>query len=200
MLHAVRLTGMAGAARVADRFGLDQLEVAEHLLDLEASGWISRVQREPVAWTITDAGRLEDEARLAAELDGVGAGPVVRRAHRDFLPLNARFLTACTRWQLRPLPGDPLAVNDHTDWRWDERVLAELEVLGRRMAPLGRTLADALTRFGGYPDRYAAACGRALRGERRWVDAPGIDSCHAVWFELHEDLLATLGIERGTED
>jgi hypothetical protein len=26
-----------------------------------------------------------------------------------------------------------------------------------------------------------------------------IDSYHSVWFELHEDLLATLGIERGSE-
>ena len=28
---------------------------------------------------------------------------------------------------------------------------------------------------------------------------PMIDSYHSVWFELHEDLLATLGIERGSE-
>ena len=26
-----------------------------------------------------------------------------------------------------------------------------------------------------------------------------IDSYHTVWFELHEDLLATLGIERSSE-
>jgi hypothetical protein len=29
------------------------------------------------------------------------------------------------------------------------------------------------------------------------VTGVGIDSCHTVWFELHEDLLATLNIERG---
>jgi hypothetical protein len=26
-----------------------------------------------------------------------------------------------------------------------------------------------------------------------------IPSYHTIWFELHEDLLATLGIERGSE-
>ena len=26
-----------------------------------------------------------------------------------------------------------------------------------------------------------------------------IDSCHTGWFELHEDLLSTLGLERGEE-
>jgi len=25
-----------------------------------------------------------------------------------------------------------------------------------------------------------------------------MDSCHTVWMELHEDLLATLGLERGS--
>jgi hypothetical protein len=26
-----------------------------------------------------------------------------------------------------------------------------------------------------------------------------VDSCHTVWMELHEDLMATLGIQRGAE-
>lgn len=37
------------------------------------------------------------------------------------------------------------------------------------------------------------------RGERRRVDGLGVDSCHRVRFELHEDLLATLGLDRGAE-
>ena len=40
---------------------------------------------------------------------------------------------------------------------------------------------------------------RVERGERGWVDGVGLDSCHRVWFEVHEDLLATLGIPRGEE-
>jgi hypothetical protein len=36
-------------------------------------------------------------------------------------------------------------------------------------------------------------------GHHSWVDAPDRDSLHAVWIQLHEDLLATLGIERGTD-
>ena len=37
-------------------------------------------------------------------------------------------------------------------------------------------------------------------GRRQYVDGVGIDSCHVVWFELHEDLLATLGIDRSAAD
>ena len=32
-----------------------------------------------------------------------------------------------------------------------------------------------------------------------WVDAPGLDSIHTVWFELHEHLLASLGRSRVDE-
>ena len=39
---------------------------------------------------------------------------------------------------------------------------------------------------------------RVDKGERSWVDRPRADSFHTVWFELHEDLLATLALSRGT--
>ncbi len=92
-----------------------------------------------------------------------------------------------------------MAANDHTDFRWDDRVLDSLGSLGRRIGPLCAELSGRLARFAGYQDRYAAAMARVEGGERTWVDGVGLDSCHAVWFELHEDLLATLGIQRGEE-
>jgi hypothetical protein len=58
-------------------------------------------------------------------------------------------------------------------------------------------LARRLSRFDGYSDRYATAMRRVERGERSWIDGVGLDSCHVVWFELHEDLIATLGLQRG---
>jgi hypothetical protein len=30
-------------------------------------------------------------------------------------------------------------------------------------------------------------------------NAPDVDTCHTVWVQFHEDLLATLGIPRGTD-
>jgi len=36
-------------------------------------------------------------------------------------------------------------------------------------------------------------------GDGEWFTKPTVDSYHTVWFELHENLLATLGIERGAE-
>jgi hypothetical protein len=198
VLHGVRVKGMADGAAVASRFGLDRHVVEELLLDYEAQGWVTRVRFAGTGgWALTAAGRAENERRLAAELEETTARPEVEAVHGEFLTLNSRFLTAVTNWQIRPERADPLAANDHTDWRWDERVLDDLRRLERQLRPVGQQLAAALDRFSGYPERYSAALDKVDRGQRAWVDQPRIDSCHTVWMELHEDLLATLGLERG---
>ena len=86
----------------------------------------------------------------------------VAGVHERFLPLNARFQEAVTRWQIRPLPGVPMATNDRTDHRWDDRVLEALGSVGRRLEPLESEPTAALARFGGYSDRYALALHRAV--------------------------------------
>jgi hypothetical protein len=150
-------------------------------------------------WSMTHRGRAENERRLAAELDASQARSTVVEVHSRFLRLNARFQDAVTRWQIRPLPGDPMATNDHTDFRWDDRVIESLRSLGRRLIPLETDLVKALARFGGYAERYNAAVTKVLEGGNSWVDGLGVDSCHAVWMQLHEDLLASIGLDRGDE-
>jgi hypothetical protein len=199
-LHAVRLLGFASGPRIATRFGLGRAEVEETLLDLEAFGWVTRSDFAGSAgWSLTERGRAENERRLAEDLDAAGVRSTVVDVHGRFLPLNARFQEAVTRWQVRPLPGAPMAANDHTDFRWDDRVLESLRSIERRLVPLDAELTDALARLGGYAERYHSALVRAAGGQDRWVDGVGIDSCHAVWMQLHEDLLATLGLARGDE-
>ena len=198
VLHGLRVKGMADAATVAERFGLDRELVDELLLDYEAYGWITHVVFANVdGWALTAAGRAENERCLAAELDQTGTRSEVVAAHAVFLALNSRFLNTITNWQIRPRPTDPLAANDHTDPGWDQRVLDDLHGLGREFQPVCETLVVSLPRFAGYPERYVAALDKADRREQAWVAQPKIDSCHTVWMELHEDLLATLGLERG---
>ena len=199
VLHGLRVKGIADAAAVARRFALDRELVDELLLDYEAFGWISRVHFADVdGWSLTASGVAENERRLAAELDQTDARSKVLAAHEVFVALNSRFLVAITNWQIRPRGGDQLAANDHTDWSWDERVLDELHGLRGRLQPVCNGLTAVLARFAGYTERYSAALDGVDRGERSWVAQPKIDSCHTVWMELHEDLLATLGLERGS--
>ncbi len=198
-LHAIRLQGMSTAREAADRFGLDPDTTEEILLDQQAYGRVSWSEFAGTdGWSLTARGRQENERQLRAELDEYsGARTAVEAVHRDFEPLNARLQQVCTDWQLRPRPDRPMAINDHTDRGWDDRVVEELERLATALVPLTSRLSVELTRFDGYDSRFAAAQRRARTGDRSAVTGVGHDSCHAVWFELHEDLLATLGLTRG---
>jgi hypothetical protein len=199
-LHAVRLKGMANDAEVAARFALERAKSDELLLDYEAFGWVTRVEFAGTSgWTLTSAGRGEDERRLAEELEVTGATRAVLDAYRSFVPLNGRLLEACTNWQLKPTPDDALAANDHSDLTWDQRVLAELATLGDELDAVAEALGLHLERFQGYDVRYRTALIRALNGDPGWVARPRADSCHTVWMELHEDLLASLRLERETQ-
>ena len=197
MLHAVRLLGMGNDEEVAARFDLEAAVVRELLLDFQAMGWLTRVEFAGTGgWTLTTAGRTENERRLAGELAATDSRPAVEAAHRDFLPQNDGLLRAATDWQLRPSRTDPLAANDHSDPVWDQRVLDVLSSLSEDLRAICWTLGNRLTRFRGYDERFVAALNRVRRGDREWVNRPKVDSCHTVWMQLHEDLLATLGLER----
>jgi hypothetical protein len=201
VLHGPRVLGFASGADIATRFALDPTVVEELLLDFEAYGWVHQSSfAGRSGWSITDRGRAENERRLGVELDELGVRPLVAALHRDFLRSNRRFLKACTDWQIRPTRDDSMAANDHTDWGWDEQVLKSLATIGRSLRTIDDGLSALLARFDGYAIRYADALRRVDGGERQWVESPEADSCHTVWIQLHEDLLATLGVPRGEDD
>ena len=95
---------------------------------------------------------------------------------------------------MRPAGGVP-APNDHTDTAYDARVLDRLTDLDRRAGAVCADLAAAAPRFGRYRDRLSDALARARAGAGEYV-TDSMDSYHIVWFQLHEDLLNTLGIPR----
>lgn len=200
VLHAVRLLGVADDHTAARRYALEPAATKDLLLDYQAFGWITWSEFAGIGgWSLTASGRAENERRLAAELATAAGVVTVRETYRAFLPLNERLQIACTQWQLRPTDDDPYAFNDHTDRAWDRRVIVELSALAERLGPLSEDLAGVLDRFQGYHARFAAALDRVLAGDTAWVDRTNVDSCHKVWFELHEDLIATLGLTRGVE-
>ncbi|MFD7154380.1 transcriptional regulator [Kribbella sp. NPDC059898] len=185
VLHAVRLLGFADARAIARRFSLSVSETQDALADAEARGWTAYSSfAGSSGWSLTEEGRAENERLLKAE----GQTAAVQEVYDEFLPLNALLQQACTDWQLKPTADDPLAANDHSDPAWDAGVLHELKALERALVPLNAKL--PLPRFQGYDARFAHAL------QNGWVDRSDVDSCHRVWFELHEDLIATLGLTR----
>ncbi|MFT3889871.1 MAG: transcriptional regulator [Arachnia sp.] len=200
VLHAVRLLGFAESAPVADRAGVSREAAVEILRGAEQRGWVRHDAFAGLGgWSLTEEGKAENERQLADERADADPDDVIGSVYRDFRPLNARLVRACTDWQLRPTAGDRLAPNDHTDPAWDARILDELSALSDALAPLVERLTSVLTRFAGADTRFDAALRRARAGQHAWVDRTDVDSCHHVWFQLHEDLLATLGLDRRTE-
>lgn len=200
VLHAVRLRGLADSAAIAGRAGLDDHHTIEILRGAESRGWVQYNSFAGIeGWSLTEDGRSENERQLADERASADPGHVIGAVHRDFLPLNARLVRACTDWQVRPTREDELAPNDHTRPTWDARILDELAALSTALAPLIERLAGVLARFAGYDTRFDTALRRAQAGQNQWVDRTDIDSCHRVWFQLHEDLVATLGVDRRGE-
>jgi hypothetical protein len=91
-------------------------------------------------------------------------------------------------------------LNDHADQAHDDRVLAELRQLHDAALPLASALGRLFDRYAHYGPRLAAALARIEAGELDWFTKPLVDSYHTVWFEMHEDLLLTLGRQRSTEE
>ena len=78
-------------------------------------------------------------------------------------------------------------------------MLSTLAALSKELRTICGQLGRRLLRFRGYDDRFTDALARVGQGDLSWVARPRVDSCHTVWMELHEDLVATLGIQRGAE-
>ncbi|GAB3758103.1 hypothetical protein [Microlunatus parietis] len=188
-LHAVRLLGYAAADRVAARFGRPVSDTERELADLAARGWVGYGSfGGDGGWALTESGKAEGERRLAAELDEAAARSVVDRVHRAFLPYNRTVGELCTAWQLATLG----MADQEVDL---ESTVTGLGAAAQALAGFERDLVAVLERFGGYHRRFATALFR-IDDDPAWLAGTDRDSCHRVWFEFHEDLIASLGIDR----
>jgi hypothetical protein len=167
--------------------------------ELASSGHVEHRAGGPLTgWSLTPAGRAEHARLLRRELDLTGARPVIATAYRRFRELNPRVLELTSRWQVRRIAGR-LVRNDHTDPGYDAAVLDELADVHERAVPLCDDLAASLQRYRRYRPELDSALARARAGDGDHVAKPVLRSYHTVWFELHEDLLVTLGYDRTSE-
>ncbi len=193
----LRLKGFAESQVVADLVGLDVDTVTAELTKAAESEFASYRDGRRTGWTLMPAGRTEIERLASEELDAAGCREVAQSAYDRFLALNQRMLQTCTNWQVKDVEANLL--NDHTDAEYDAGVIADLADLDAAVQPLCNELADQLSRFSIYAPRFTAALDKVRAGDTKWFTGPIIESHHTVWFEFHEDLLATLGIDRATE-
>jgi hypothetical protein len=198
VMHGLRLKGFGEAAAIAETVGVSEAEAKPVLDALVGDGLATYRDGRLSGFSLTKAGRQHHAELLTAELEAAAARPAVEHGYRRFLELNQGLLSICTAWQLRDVDGESV-LNDHSDASYDAGVIEELGSLHAGVDPICADLAVALDRFGGYGPRLSHALEQVRRGDGDWFTKPMIASYHTVWFEMHEDLLSTLGIERGTE-
>ncbi|GAA3421790.1 transcriptional regulator [Streptosporangium vulgare] len=193
-LHTLRCIGFAGLPRVAQAIGLPESDVESELIDLAVAGLVTYASGDFGGWGLTEAGVAADAERISAELDAAGTRATVSRAYDGFLVLNPELLDLCTAWQLRSVDGVAVP-NDHTDSAYDSRLLARFADLDQRADGACADLFASMLRFRRYRTRLTTALTRAGSGALDYV-SDDLESYHTVWFQLHEDLLVTLGIPR----
>ena len=200
-LQAIRVKGFATTETVSESVLLVEEDVLQLLNGFAEEGKV--IYRENQAmWMLTPDGRSYGEELLASEIDGLGIRSEIENAYKEFLQVNAGFLSLCTDWQLRPSPEgseEEQVINDHSDSEYDSGVINRLVELDNHVQPICSDLKECLERFASYGDRFTYALNLVLEGEVDWFTKPMIESYHTVWFELHENLLSTLGIDRESE-
>lgn len=199
VMHGLRLKGFGEAAAIGEAVGVSAAEAQPLLDQLVLDGLVTYRDGRLTGFSLTKVGRDHHAAQLAAELGESGQRAGVEDAYRQFLLLNSDLLSICTAWQLRDVDGRS-AENDHGDVEYDRAVIDRLGSLHAKVLPICDGLASAVARLAGYRPRLSHALAQVQAGNGDWFTKPMIASYHTVWFEMHEDLLCTLGIERGSEE
>ncbi len=197
VLHNAKLKGFASAEALVQSSGLPIPEVEKALAQLADVGHVMYREGRISGWAATTAGREAHKSHLTQELTESGHGPAIRACYEEFLVHNAELLAVCTAWQVRDIENNEM--NDHLDSDYDDGVRDRLAGLHVEVVPICRDLTGQLRRYSAYEPRLDVALGKVRQGLNEWFARPIIDSYHTVWMELHEDLLATLAINRASE-
>lgn len=192
---ALRVQGLASRERAATALGTTSDDAAERLLALNDLGLVEERTGRMSGFSVTSKGAdALDELLVAEQLRG---DPELTECYERFLQLNDRVLKVSSDWQVRRERGIELP-NDHSDPDYDASVIDRLVELHDRARVCLDKMAVRAPRLAPYRARLDACVGRLLQGDQKAFTAPLAESYHTVWFELHQDLLLTLGLERET--
>lgn len=133
---------------------------------------------------LTGPGREKHLSLLRASLEEDAVRVLDDLYDKRFLPLNAEFKVLCTAWQ----------ESERLD------LIEQLDDVHERLMRFLQETTILAPHVDGYRRRFEAAMSRFLDGEKSALADPLGDSYHNVWFELHEDLIVTLGRNRADEE
>ena len=190
LLMALRTQGLASVPRAAIAAGLDE-DIAKKTLTAFADAGLAKQREGRVCgFMLLPPGTARLDELLAEE--GLRTYEPLCDGYDRFMLLNTRVLKVCSEWQLR----EDDVPNDHSDHDYDAAVIDRLSELHRRSAKCVGAITECASRYEPYAARLDSCVERLHAGDQAAFTAVMAESYHTVWFELHQDLLLTLGRER----
>jgi hypothetical protein len=193
LLMALRLQGVSPAERAAVATGIAVEDVQGRLAGFVDNGLATERTGRVAGFTLSPGGAEALDKLLAAE--GLHGDAELLDAYDRFLLLNQRVLRVCSDWQVRR-EGGVEEPNDHSDPSYDAAVIDRVAELNGSARTWLERVAERAPRYASYRARLDDCVERLLAGDGKAFTAPLAESYHTVWFELHQDLLLTLGLER----
>lgn len=192
-LMALRVQGLATPERLAVALGICEAEATGRVAALCDGGLATRRSARVEGYALTPDGNEMLAKDLAVE--GLRGDEGLTAAYERFCELDAQLKQIASDWQVRRRGGSEVP-NDHSDADYDRGVIDRLSELHDRAMVCVRRMGRCAERFGPYARRLNACVERAVAGDASAVTAALAESYHTVWFELHQDLLLTLGLRR----
>lgn len=170
----------------ADRPVFAGVDIGVILSGLEARGYVEYF--EPEMWLITDDGKARFRSCLQQRRKDLL--PLIQEKFDRFNDLDHRIKEVCSSWQTKP-EGK---ANRHDDPAYDLSLVAALTEVNQQIKTLlsGGGLEKEFELLADLDEALA----KVKQGEVEYYTGLWVSSYHNVWRELHEDILATLGLER----
>jgi hypothetical protein len=191
-LHGLAIKKHASPKDIAEIVGMDAERVASLLAEAESRGRVARAGSKFMLTAPAQVALRSEYSRVYADQR---ASAAMNAAYDDFEKVNTLLKELITDWQTMDVGGAKLP-NDHSNKDLDEKIIDRLGNLHERSEPILKRMAAGLPRVDIYLAMLTAALEKAEYGAIEWVSDARIASYHTVWFEMHEDLLRTLGRER----
>ncbi|MEX2394485.1 MAG: hypothetical protein WD826_08405 [Actinomycetota bacterium] len=174
-LMAIRVQGFTHPDRVAVGAGVD-IPAATSALDDYLSGGLIRETK--LGFKMTEAG-LERLEVLLTDENLKDSGDLLE-AYERFLLVDPKVKILSSEWQ------------EHND----ESVIYRLIDIHARASNVLQRINVAAPRYAPYQTRLDGCVARLEAGDKDAFTKAATESYHQVWWELHTDLLHTLGLER----
>jgi pyruvate,orthophosphate dikinase len=180
-LQPLRLKGRVGVEGLAAAWALSEDEARQRLARLAADGL---VDEKKGFYGLSAEGERQRTAALATEREQLDTRSIAA-LYAEFCAINGDFKQLVTDVQLGKLEKSEAP--------------GQLRALHGRLSPIAARIGAAVTRLAPYAGRFEAALAALAAGDDRYLASPMVDSYHTLWFELHEELIQTLGRTRADE-